>query len=53
MAEYHEDIYQGDILRKLNDTNEFIVTYQVSIYGGCEFGCAYCDGWSYSNEAIN
>ncbi len=29
--------------------NEFFLSsYTLSVYNGCEFGCPYCDGWSYS-----
>jgi DNA repair photolyase len=54
MAEYYEDNFNGDILRKFDEINElFISIYNIATYGGCEFGCAYCDAWSYSDQAIN
>ena len=53
MVEYYEDSYQGDILRKFTEINDFIATYHIRTYGGCEFGCAYCDGWSHSDQAID
>lgn len=34
--------------------NEFFLSsYSLVIYGGCEFGCPYCDVWSYSSRPIN
>ena len=52
--EYVEENYTGDIFRKFNDINELLISvYNLASYGGCEFGCAYCDAWAYSDQPIN
>ncbi len=34
--------------------NEFFLSsYTLSTYSGCEFGCAYCDAWSYGLRPLN
>lgn len=34
--------------------NEFFLSsYTLSIYSGCEFGCPYCDVWSYFARPLN
>ncbi len=34
--------------------NEFFLSsYTLSIYAGCEFGCPYCDVWSYTSRPLN
>ncbi|MGD8455802.1 MAG: hypothetical protein PVF83_05395 [Anaerolineales bacterium] len=54
MLEYCEEMNQGDFLKKFTDVNDLLIaTYHLATYGGCEFGCAYCDAWSYSDQAIN
>jgi DNA repair photolyase len=37
--------------REINDL--LLVTRPIRIYDGCEFGCLYCDGWSYADSPIN
>ena len=54
MVEYYENSYQGEVFKKFTEINElFIAIYHLATYGGCEFGCAYCDSWSYSDQEIN
>lgn len=31
----------------------FLSSYTLSIYGGCEFGCPYCDGWAFHPRPLN
>lgn len=31
----------------------FLSSYTLNIYAGCEFGCPYCDVWSYSSKPLN
>jgi DNA repair photolyase len=34
--------------------NEFFLSsYTMHTYAGCEFGCPYCDGWAFSQRALN
>ena len=34
--------------------NEFFLSsYTLHTYAGCEFGCPYCDGWAFSQQALN
>ncbi|MCP4576809.1 MAG: hypothetical protein GY846_11050 [Deltaproteobacteria bacterium] len=37
--------------RVLNEL--FLASYHLSSYGGCEFGCPYCDGWAQSETSLN
>lgn len=55
MAYYVEERPGGPALAPRRPTiNEFFLsTYQVGPYVGCEFGCAYCDGWSFSQRPFN
>jgi DNA repair photolyase len=48
MAYYIEDQVTTTVLGERRPTiNEYYLSsYTVSIYDGCEFGCAYCDGWA-------
>ena len=37
-----------------NEINDLsLATHYLRIYDGCEFGCPYCDGWSYADRPIN
>lgn len=55
MAYYVEERPGGAALAPRRPTiNElFLSTYQTGAYAGCEFGCAYCDGWSFSQRPYN
>jgi DNA repair photolyase len=55
MAYYIEDRLSrpavGSRRPMINDY--FLSTYTTSIYDGCEIGCPYCDGWSFSSRPFN
>ncbi len=39
---------------RLASINEFfLASYNLSIYNGCEIGCAYCDGWAYHPRSFS
>jgi DNA repair photolyase len=39
---------------KQHEINDHLLsTHPLRIYDGCEFGCPYCDGWSYVDRPIN
>ncbi len=45
---------RGVLSTRRASINEFFLSsYTMSIYNGCEFGCPYCDGWSYSARPFN
>lgn len=39
--------------RYLKVNEMFLATYDVIHYGGCEFACAYCDGWHFSHTPLD
>lgn len=55
MAYYLEERPGGPALAPRRPTiNEFFLSsYQIGAYAGCEFGCPYCDGWSFTNRPFN
>ncbi|MBU6334671.1 MAG: radical SAM protein [Chloroflexi bacterium] len=55
MAYYIENVLNGAVLSaKRPIINEyFLSSYMMAIYDGCEFGCPYCDGWSYHSRPFN
>ncbi|MDZ4717434.1 MAG: radical SAM protein [Roseiflexaceae bacterium] len=55
MAYYIEDRLSRSALgaRRPMVNDYFLSTYTVSIYDGCEFGCPYCDGWSFRTRPFN
>lgn len=55
MAYYLEERPGGSALAPRRPTiNEFFLsTYQTGAYAGCEIGCPYCDGWSFSTRPFN
>jgi DNA repair photolyase len=55
MAYYIEDRLSRSALgtRRPMINDYFLSTYTVSIYDGCEFGCPYCDGWSFRTRPFN
>src|SRR5262245_19843421 len=55
MAYYIEDQLNSSAVgqRRPMVNDYFLSTYTMSIYDGCEFGCAYCDGWSYRTRPFN
>lgn len=55
MAYYLEERPGGPALAPRRPTiNEFFLsTYQTGAYAGCEIGCPYCDGWSFSQRPFN
>lgn len=51
---YDEKRSGRTVFKKFADINDlFISTYHVGPYGGCEFGCAYCDAWSHGELPLN
>ena len=55
MAYYIEDQIDGLVFGERRPTiNEyFLSSYSMAVYDGCEFGCAYCDGWAYRTRPFN
>jgi DNA repair photolyase len=55
MAYYIEDrLVRPAIGARRPMVNEyFLSSYTMSIYGGCELGCPYCDGWSLGLRPFN
>jgi DNA repair photolyase len=55
MAYYIEDQLNRSAVgqRRPMINDYFLSSYTLSIYDGCEFGCAYCDGWSYRTRPFN
>ena len=55
MAYYLEERPGGPAMAARRPTvNEFFLsTYQTGAYAGCEIGCHYCDGWSFSTRPFN
>jgi|HigsolmetaAR201D_1030396.scaffolds.fasta_scaffold04373_2 DNA repair photolyase len=55
MAYYLEDQLTGPALgaRRPTINDFFLSSYTMSVYDGCEFGCAYCDGWAYRVRPFN
>ena len=54
MAEYLEGSCGDTVFRKFGELNDLLIAvYHIATYGGCEFGCTYCDAWSYSDQPIN
>lgn len=55
MAYYIEDRLTAPVLGERRPTiNEyFLSSYTMAVYDGCEFGCPYCDGWSYRTRPFN
>ena len=55
MAYYIEDRLNRPALgaRRPMVNDYFLSTYTTSIYDGCEIGCPYCDGWSFSSRPFN
>lgn len=55
MAYYIEDQIADTILGERRPTiNEFFLSsYTLAVYDGCEFGCAYCDGWAFRARPFN
>lgn len=55
MAYYLEDQLDGLVIgeRRPAINDYFLSSYSMAIYDGCEFGCPYCDGWSYRMRPFN
>lgn len=55
MAQYEEkNLTTPALLFKQPDINDtLLATYHLPIYGGCEFGCPYCDSWAHSVKPID
>jgi DNA repair photolyase len=55
MVQYIKMDQAGPVLSsKMKEVNElFLASYRTGAYGGCEFGCAYCDGWAFSDIPLN
>lgn len=55
MAYYIEDRLSRPAIgaRRPMINDYFLSSYTMSIYDGCEFGCHYCDGWSYRIRPFN
>jgi DNA repair photolyase len=55
MTEYIEHRALTPVLPSKRDEidEHLLVTRHLRIYDGCEFGCPYCDGWSYTDHPIN
>jgi DNA repair photolyase len=55
MAYYIENQLTGQVLsaRRPGINEFFLSSYMMAVYDGCEFGCPYCDGWSYHSRPFN
>lgn len=55
MVEYIEHLSPASVLSPgQHEVNDLLLSNRhLRIYEGCEFGCPYCDGWSYLDHPIN
>lgn len=55
MAYYVEEQIAGPVIgpRRPIINEYFLSSYTMAIYGGCEFGCPYCDGWAVQQRPLN
>lgn len=55
MAYYVEERISGTAIgpRRPVINEYFLSSYTMAIYGGCEFGCPYCDGWAVQQRPLN
>ncbi|MCL0058498.1 radical SAM protein [Dehalococcoidia bacterium] len=52
--EEHSNQNAAALPPRREEVNElFLASYHLATYGGCEFGCPYCDAWSYNKHPIN